>query len=59
MTVEPARVGPNTIHLYLIDAKDGTQFTATKELTVTATLPAKDIGPLPLRADLPGRATTP
>ena len=50
MTVEPARVGPNTIHLYLIDAKTGVQFTATKELTATARLPAKDIGPLPLKA---------
>ncbi|MFI5008853.1 MAG: copper resistance CopC/CopD family protein [Solirubrobacterales bacterium] len=54
LTVEPARTGPNTIHLYLIDAKDGTQFTATKELTARATLPAKGIGPLPLRANLSG-----
>ena len=30
MTVEPAKVGPNTIHLYLIDAKTGAQFTATR-----------------------------
>jgi copper transport protein len=49
MTVEPARVGLNTVHLYLIDAKTGAQFTATKELTAEATLPAKGIGPLPLR----------
>jgi copper transport protein len=48
MTVEPARVGLNTIHLYLIDAKTGAQFTATKELMVTARLPAKGIGPLML-----------
>jgi copper transport protein len=54
MTVEPARVGLNTAHLYLINAKDGTQFSATRELTVTATLPAKGIGPLPLRANLAG-----
>ncbi|HTC59064.1 MAG TPA: CopD family protein [Solirubrobacteraceae bacterium] len=54
MTVEPARVGLNTIHLYLIDAKSGAQFTATKELTVTAKLPAKGIGPLPLQANLAG-----
>jgi len=54
MTVEPARVGLNTAHLYLIDAKTGSQFTATKELTVTAKLPAKGIGPLPLKADLAG-----
>jgi len=54
MTVEPASVGLNTIHLYLINAADGTQFTATKELTATATLPAKGIGPLPLKANLAG-----
>jgi copper transport protein len=54
MTVEPARVGLNTIHLYLIDARDGSQFTATKELTATAALPAKGIGPLPLQANLSG-----
>jgi copper transport protein len=54
MTVDPARVGLNTIHLYLIDAKSGAQFTATKELTVTAALPAKGIGPLRLQANLAG-----
>jgi copper transport protein len=54
LTVEPARVGLNTIHLYLIDAKTGAQFTATKELTATARLPSKGIGPLPLKANLAG-----
>lgn len=54
MTVEPARTGLNTIHLYLIDAKTGAQFTATRELTVTARLPSKNIGPLPLKANLAG-----
>jgi copper transport protein len=50
MTIEPARVGLNTIHLYLINAKTGTQFTQTKELTANARLPSKGIGPLPLKA---------
>ncbi len=54
MTVDPARVGLNTIHLYLIDAKTGAQFTETKKLTVTASLPSKGIGPLPLVANLSG-----
>ncbi len=54
MTVEPAKVGLNTIHLYLIDAKTGAQFTATKELTAVARLPSKGIGPLPLKANLAG-----
>src|SRR5271166_1833599 len=54
MTVEPAKVGLNTVHLYLIDAKTGAQFTATKELTATARLPSKGIGPLQLQANLAG-----
>jgi copper transport protein len=54
ITVEPARAGPNTVHLYLIDARSGAQFTQTKELTVTARLPAKAIGPLALGANLAG-----
>lgn len=54
MTVEPAKVGLNTVHLYLIDAKTGAQFTATKELTATARLPSKGIGPLQLHANVAG-----
>ena len=54
MTVEPAKVGLNTIHLYLIDAKTGAQFTATKELTATARLPSKGIGPLVLKPIVAG-----
>jgi copper transport protein len=54
MTVEPARVGLNTVHLYLINAADGTPFKGTKELRVTAALPSKEIGPLALRANLTG-----
>jgi copper transport protein len=54
MTVEPAKVGLNSIHLYLINARDGTQFTATKQLTVTASLPSEHIGPLPLKATVAG-----
>ncbi|HEX3511875.1 MAG TPA: CopD family protein [Solirubrobacteraceae bacterium] len=54
MTVEPAKVGLNTVHLYLIDAKTGAQFTATKELTATAKLPSKGIGPLPLKTSQAG-----
>lgn len=53
MTVEPARAGLNTAHLYLIN-KNGTQFTATKELTVNARLPSKGIGPLKLTPTLAG-----
>ncbi len=42
MTVEPAKVGLNTVHLYLINADDGTQFTATKELVAKARCPQGD-----------------
>jgi copper transport protein len=49
LTIEPAEVGLNSGHIYLIDARSGTQFTQTKELTVTAKLPAKGIGPLTLK----------
>jgi copper transport protein len=48
VTVEPARVGPNAMHVYLFDAKDGTPFDGTKQLTVTATQKAKQVGPLPI-----------
>lgn len=54
LTVEPARAGPNTIHLYLIDARTGAQYTGSKELTVSASLPSKGIGPLPLKANVAG-----
>jgi copper transport protein len=49
-TMDPARAGPNELHLYLLRAKDGSPFTATKELTVTLALPARRIGPLAVRA---------
>ena len=48
MDVDPARVGANQMHIYFFDAKTGAQYTKGKELTVTATLPSKSIGPLPL-----------
>lgn len=46
MTVDPARVGANEIHLYLLNPKDGSQFTGAKEVDVAETMPSKDIGPL-------------
>ncbi len=50
MDVDPARVGANQIHIYFFDSKTGAQYEKGKELTVTATLPEKGIGPLPLTA---------
>jgi copper transport protein len=50
VTVDPARVGSNQVHLYLFDAKTGAQFDRIEELEVTAIEPENAIGPLPLDA---------
>jgi copper transport protein len=49
-TVDPARSGPNAIHLYLFDHHTGAQFTRAKQVTLTASLPAKGIAAIPLDA---------
>lgn len=54
MTVDPARVGSNQVHIYLFNAKNGAQLTGIKELKATATFPEKSIGPLPLEPQLSG-----
>jgi copper transport protein len=46
MTIDPAQTGSNVMHFYLLNAKDGSQFTGSKQLTVLMSLPAKNIGPL-------------
>jgi copper transport protein len=53
MTVEPARVGGNAIHIYLFDAKSGAPFAKVKQLKATASLPEKSIS-LPLEPQLSG-----
>ena len=60
MTVDPARVGANQIHLYLFAARSGAQFTRTKELDITAAESDKNIS-LPLTPQLsgPGHYTIP
>lgn len=47
VTVDPARVGANEIHLYLLNPTTGAQFTGAQEVNIAATQPAKQIGPLP------------
>jgi copper transport protein len=54
LTVDPARVGPNEMHVYLFDRRDGRQYEATKELTVTAELPEKRIEPIEFEATKAG-----
>lgn len=46
MTVDPARTGSNVMHFYLLNAKDGSQFTGSKQVSVLMSLPDKSIGPL-------------
>jgi len=60
MSVEPATVGANEIHIYLFDAKSGAPYAKVKELTATASLPEKSIS-LPLETQLsgPGHYTIP
>jgi copper transport protein len=59
ITVDPARVGANQVHLYLFDATGGAQFTRVKEIEIAATEPENAIGPLPLepRRAAPGHYT--
>jgi copper transport protein len=56
MTIDPAMVGANQLHLYLFDARTGAPYTRTKQLDLQAALPAKHVGPLPatLRKAGPG-----
>jgi copper transport protein len=60
ISVEPARVGGNAIHIYLFDAKSGAPFAKVKQLQVSAALPEKNIA-LPLEPQLagPGHYTIP
>ena len=54
LDVDPATVGANTIHIYLLDPKSGAQYAATKQFTATASLPSKGIGPLDLQVQPTG-----
>lgn len=46
-TVDPGTAGANEVHLYLLRS-DGQPFDGTKELRMSAALPAEDIGPIGL-----------
>jgi copper transport protein len=54
VTVDPARVGPNQLHMYLFDRRTGAPFEKTKELRVTAALPSKGIAPITLSPHVAG-----
>jgi copper transport protein len=46
VTVDPAKAGPNQLHLYIFDRRTGAPFDETKEIRVTAALPEKAIAPI-------------
>lgn len=54
LTVDPASVGRNRVHLYLLDRRTGRQWDRAKELSVQARLPERDLGPLALDAQKAG-----
>ena len=47
ITVDPAHVGPNEVHVYLLDSTG--QLAVVDEITLSATLRAADIGPLQIK----------
>jgi copper transport protein len=53
-TVDPARVGPDQIHLYLFDHHTGAEFTSAKQVTITAALPARGIAPIAMNVSPAG-----
>jgi len=61
VTVDPARVGANELHLYLFDRRDGAQYDGADEVTVTARLPDKQLGPIRVEVSKagPGHYTAP
>jgi copper transport protein len=54
LTVDPARVGSNLVHVYLFKASDGSQYDSVKELTLSWSLPSKQIGPITYTATRAG-----
>ena len=46
LTVDPARVGPNEMHVYLTDKQTGSQYDRVKEMNVDLVLPEEKLGPL-------------
>lgn len=61
VSVEPASVGSNEIHLYLFDAEDGSQYDELGQVSLEASVPAEEIGPIELDIEKsgPGHYTAP
>ncbi len=54
LTVDPATVGPNEMHVYLFDRQSGAQYDEVQELTVSASQAEKQIDDLDLQATKAG-----
>jgi copper transport protein len=54
LTVDPARVGPNEVHVYLIDPQTGAQLDTAKEVDIAAALPDRGIGKISQEATKAG-----
>lgn len=54
LTVDPAAVGSNELHVYLLNPRDGSQFDGAREVTIAATEEDEGIGPLDAPADKAG-----
>ena len=54
LTVDPARVGNNEVHLYLFNRRTGAQYDRARRVAVELRLPDKRIGPLDARVDKAG-----
>ncbi len=61
VTVDPALVGSNELHLYLTDPEDGSQLDDLTGVTLQASLPAEDLGPIEIDLEKsgPGHYTAP
>jgi copper transport protein len=61
LTLDPAKVGSNELHVYLFDARTGVRYDGALQVTVAETLPSKGIGPLTQTAQKsgPGHYTVP
>jgi copper transport protein len=46
LTVDPARVGANVMHVYLIDKRSGVQYDKVKQFDLKLSQPGKGVGPL-------------
>ena len=54
LTVDPARVGANEVHLYLFNRRTGAQYDRARRVAVELRLPERRIGPLEVRTDKAG-----